>query len=45
MSCMCAKEFLDLNFDKAVIGKIWIFQEMAEHFTYLKKNGQTASSL
>ena len=33
MSYMYAKEFSDLNFNEAVIGKILIFQKIAPNFT------------
>ena len=32
-----AKEFSDLNYNQAVIGKISIFQEIAPNFTYSQK--------
>ena len=37
MSKMCAKEFSDSNFNQEVIGKISIFQEIAQSFTYSQK--------
>ena len=37
MSNMCEKEFSDSNFNKAVIGKISIFQEITPNFTYSYK--------
>ena len=37
MCHMCAKEFLDSNFDKAVIAKISNFHEIAPNFTYSQK--------
>ena len=38
MSNICAKGFLDSNFDYAVVDKISIFQEIAPHFTYSQKS-------
>ena len=35
-SKMCEKEFSDSKFDKEVIGKISIFQDIAPNFTFLK---------
>ena len=35
---VCAKGFLDLNFNKAVIQKISIFHEIAPKFTYSQKS-------
>ena len=34
MRHICAKQFLDANFNEAVIDKISIFQEIAPNFTY-----------
>ena len=34
---MCTKEFSYSNFKEAVIGKISIFQEIPQNFTYLQK--------
>ena len=34
---VCAKGFLDSNFNQAVIGKISIFHEIAPNFTYSQK--------
>ena len=34
MCNICAKGFLDLNFNEAVIGKISNFHEIAPNFTY-----------
>ena len=34
---ICAKGFLDLNFNEAVIDKISIFHEFASNFTYSQK--------
>ena len=33
-----SKEFLDLNFNQALIGKILIFHEIAPNFTYSQKS-------
>ena len=38
MCHMCEKEFLDSNFNKAVIDKISNFHEIASKSTYWKKN-------
>ena len=38
MSHVCAKGFLDLNFNKAVTDKISNFQEIAPNFTYSQKS-------
>ena len=38
MCHMCAKEFLDSNFKKAVIDKTSTFHEMAPSFTYSLKS-------
>ena len=38
MSTMCAKEFSDSNFNLEVIGKISIFQEIAQNFTNSQKS-------
>ena len=35
---ICAKEFLDLNFNKAVIDKISNFHKITQNFTYLQKS-------
>ena len=35
---MCAKELYDSNFNKAVIYKISIFNEIAQMFTYSQKS-------
>ena len=35
---LCANEFLDSNFDQAVIDKISIFHEMATNCTYFHNN-------
>ena len=35
---VCAKEFLDSNFNWAVIDKISNFQEIAPNFTYSQKS-------
>ena len=34
MCHICAKDFLDLNFDKRFIDTTSIFHEMAQNFTY-----------
>ena len=34
----CAKGFLDLNFNQAVINKISNFREIAQNFTFLQKS-------
>ena len=36
MHHLCAKGFLDLNFNQAVNDKISIFQEIAPNFTFKK---------
>ena len=38
MCHLCAKGFLDLNFNQAVIDKISNFHEIAPNFTYLLKS-------
>ena len=38
MCHVCAKGFLDSNFNEAVIDKISVFQEIAPNFTYLQKS-------
>ena len=38
MCHICAKGFLDWNFDKAVIDKISNFHEIALNFTYSQKS-------
>ena len=38
MCHVCAKGFLDLNLNKAVIDKISIFHEIAPNFTYSQKS-------
>ena len=35
---ICAKEFLDLNFNLAVIEKISFFHKMTQNFTYSQKS-------
>ena len=37
MRHICAKEFLDMNFNKAVFDKMSIFDEIAPNFTYSQK--------
>ena len=38
MRHICAKGFLDSNFNKVVIDKISIFHEIASNFIYTHKN-------
>ena len=38
MCHICAKGFLDWSFDKAVIDKILISQEIGQNFTYSQKS-------
>ena len=38
MCHICAKGFLDSNFNEAVIDKISNFQEIAQNFTYSQKS-------
>ena len=38
MCHLCAKEFLDSNFNWSVIDKISNFQEIDPNFTYLQKS-------
>ena len=38
MCHICAKGFLDSNFNEAVIDKISIFHEIAPNFTYSQKS-------
>ena len=37
MTNMCGKEFSDLNFNQAVIGKVWIFQEIAKNLLKIEE--------